>query len=161
MTKIITIFFLLIPLVFFGQSKLDTSEIRLKYSQFGQIYYFLDSEKIDINKTYFNYKEVDNISITKDTIVVYATKAICKVNLSTNIKNRKLVGLSEIYLNNSNNTTVRTKVFFIDDKVISDTSNVRIDPTFVKSISIVNEAKGITSNKPESFIYIKTKRKAK
>lgn len=161
MTKIILIFLLSIPLVSFGQSKLDTAEIRSKYSQFGQIYYFLDSEKIDINRTYFNYKEVKNISITKDTIVMYATRIVCKVNLSTNIKNRKLAGLSDIHLNNSNKTSVRTKTFIIDDKIISDTSNIRIDPTFIKSISIVNKEEGSNSNRPESFIYIKTKRKPK
>ena len=161
MTKIILVPIILFPFISFGQTNFDTTEIRLKYSQFGQLYYFLDSERIDIDKTYFNYKEIKNVSIVKDTVVMYATTPICRINLSTNIKNRKLAGLSDIHLNNSNDTTVRLKTFIIDDKIISDTSNVRIDPTFVKSISIVNEGKGLNSNRPESFIYIKTKRKVK
>ena len=152
---------MLFPVISFGQTNFDTTEIRLKYSQFGRLYYFLDFERIDINKTYFNYKEIKNVSIVKDTVVMYATTAICRINLSTNVKSRKLARLSDMHLNNSNDTIVRVKTFIIDDKIISDTSNIRIDPTFVKSISIVNEAKGGNSNRPETFIYIKTKRKAK
>jgi len=161
MTKILLVTIILFPVISFGQTNFDTTEIRLKNSQFGQLYYFLDSERIDINKTYFNYKEIKKVSIVKDTVVMYATTPICRINLSTNIKSRKLARLSDIHLNNSNNTIVRLKTFIIDDKIISDTSNVRVDPTFVKSISIVNEAKGVNSHRLESFIYIKTKRRAK
>lgn len=160
MTKIFLITILLLPGISFGQANFDTAEIRLKYAQFGQLHYFLDSERIDINKTYFNYKEIKNVSIIKDTVVKYAIMLIYRINLSSNIKNRKLFTLSDIHLNNSNGPVFRQSTFIIDNVILNDTSNVRIDPAFVKSVSIVNDEKGKISNMPESFIYIKTKRKS-
>jgi hypothetical protein len=152
---------ILFPVASFGQTNFDTTEIRLKYSQFGQLYYFLDSERIDISKTYFNYKEIKKVSIIKDTVIMYAATPICRINLSTNLKNRILASLSDIHLNNSNDTSVRPKTFIIDGKTIRDTSNIRIDPTYVKSLSIVTNSKGVNSNSPRSLIYIKTKRNTK
>ena len=156
MTRLILIAFLFYPTIFYGQLRFDTSTIATKYAKYGRLYYFLDSQRIDIDKTYFNHKNIQNFTVTKDTVTFYATTPICIINLSTKRKNIQLTSLAELYIKRSSADTSRIYKYIIDGKVIDDTSNVRIDPTFVKSISI-NNNKQMISGRPTTYFIITTK----
>jgi len=158
MKKSLILILFILPFVLLGQTKLDTTRIKLKHHFQTQPAYFLDSVNIDISKTYIDIENIESIKITKDTFFTSEIVKIGKVYITSKNKNHKWATFADFKIQKSNGDTNQPKVYIIDGNRISDTSNVRIEESFIKSINILNMAdtKGIFYEGPPKTVFVIT-----
>lgn len=90
--------------------------------------FYINSQKIDLNKTYINPRNVDSIS--KDT-------EIGAIYIYTKENKKSFSPLVEVLKKNSNYKHIRPSMIFrINNKTIYDIENITIDPTFYVYIEI-------------------------
>jgi len=158
MTRFIfsTLFF--IPLAVIGQIRFDTAQIRLRHNFQTQPTYFLDSVSIDISKTYFDVTNIAAIKVTSDTFYSDGLLKYGKVNIASKNKNYNWATLSDFKVKKTDTDTTQPRLYIIDGNLISDTTNVRIEKTYIKSIDIVNMAdtKGIYYDGKAKIIFLIT-----
>ena len=163
MTKYFNLIFFILPFSVIGQTKIDTTKIKIKNNFASQPAYFLDSSFIDMSKTYINLENIKSIEVSKDTFFQNGTLMIGKVWISSKNKTHNWATLGDIKIQKSIpvDTTLQ-KIYIIDGNLISDTTNVRIELDFIKSIDILNMAntKGIYhEGPPKTVIIVTTKHK--
>jgi hypothetical protein len=161
-TSLISILFIL-PFVIFGQTKLDTVKIKLKYSFQTQPTYFLDSVKVDLSKTYIDLTNVESIKVTKATFVDSNDLNVGKVFITSKNKKHSWLTLTNFKEMKSIPDSNSLKLLIIDGYVISDPSNVKIEASFIKKWDILNLATtGSVYCKPsEPILIITTKQLSK
>lgn len=109
---------------------------------------YLDSVEIDTAKTYL---DIDNILETKAIHTrsneVYSTHRYAAL-IIRKVPN-KLVSLGELSTRIAPKDSVR---YIINDKYITDTSNVRIEVSGIDSINVIREAEGSVIREPKPVI---------
>ena len=149
------------PFAVIGQTTIDTTKIKIKNNFTTQPAYFLDSIFIDIKKTYINIENIKSIKVSKDTFLQNGTVKIGKIFIISNNKVHNWATLGDIKIQKSITVdTNQPKIYIIDDNLISDTTNVRIEVSFIKSIDIVNMSNPRIYHEglPKTIFVITTKR---
>lgn len=165
MIKYLIIVLFILPFSVIGQTKIDTTKIKLKYNFTTQPSYFLDSIYVDISKTYIDLENIKSIKVNKDTFSYLGVLKFGKVFITSKNKNHTWATLADFKTQKTIADTVQPKIYIIDGNLISDTTNVRIEVTSIKSIDILNmaeESKQMYSGRtPNTVFLIMTKQKHK
>jgi len=140
--KIVLLTTLAIPLMCDAQTKShsDTTLIKVSdkfWAKAGAVY--LDSVETDLTKVYLNPANVQEIrKIKSDDAKLYSTNE--GVTFITRKRKDKLLSLGSL-VRQLPYDSLRPFRFVIDEKLITDTTNVRIEPTIVKNIEILRNGK--------------------
>ena len=140
MTKFLLLIFLILSITVVGQTNPDTSKIMKRYNFNSKPAYFLDSVYIDISKTFLDPENIRTIKVTKGTLFDSASKTVGKVFIFSKNVNHNWTILADFKTQKSHADTSLPKVYIIDGNLISDTSNVRLETSAIKSIDILNTA---------------------
>ena len=161
MTRLFLYFFLLLSSPSVGQTKtLPDTVTKIKVSPTfwaipGKTY--VDSIEIDISKTYLdpdNIKEIKTYKGQDATIFSEAGGAI----LITRKKKLPFISLFDIGSQKAKEDSLLPKIFIIDKKLITDTLNVRLETSVIKSIEILKDSnKGVIHDTPKKNYLIRTK----
>jgi len=158
MTKALILILFILPFVVAGQTKLDTTKIKLKHNFQTQPAYFLDSVSIDLTKSYIDLTNIESIKVSNDTFIDGNTLKIGKVFITSKNKNHNWATLADFKTTKPIADTSQAKMYIVDGLVISDTSKVRIEVSFIKSIDILNmaETPGLYHEGPPKTVFIIT-----
>jgi len=158
MTKSLIPILFILPFIVVGQKKLDTAKIKVRHNFKTQPAYFLDSLYIDIDKTYIDIENIESIIVRRDTFFNTGNLKFGKVFITSKNKNHNWATLADFKVQKSIKDANQPKVYIIDGNLITDTTNVRIEVSFIKSIDILNmaDAKGIYHEGPPKTVFVIT-----
>ena len=160
--------FLFIPLIFpaivKGQTTLSDTMAKIKVSANfwvtpGKTY--VDSIEMDMSKTYL---DPDNVMETKnykeENAIIFSE--VRGATLITRKKRQSFVSLFDISNEKTKKDSLLPITFVIDKKLITDTSNVRLEVSVIKSIEILKHSKeGFKHDPPKEVYLILTKLKGR
>ncbi|KOS06177.1 hypothetical protein AM493_09140 [Flavobacterium akiainvivens] len=112
---------------------------------------YLDSVAIDINKTFLDPDNIQSISfgVASQDSIQGAPKA---VYISRKVPS-PLTKLSTVYVKDS----VHVK-FLVDDSYIEKPEEYLIETSCIKSVSVLDNTKGVTHNPPSIILHITTRK---
>ena len=158
---IFTFLILLVVILTQGQTKIDLDKFYKIDSDRYKNEYFLDSIRIDINKIWLDPDNIKEIYVVKkgDSNIYGQNSGL--IYIISKDKKRIWTSLSEIdrqFTDTLKFKTKPSKLFLIDNKVIEDTSNVRLEITNITKIDILKDSEtGVLHDPPQIEFLITTK----
>ena len=97
--------------------------------------FYVDSQAVNLKKTYLNPDNIISMSVFKDTI---GPRSNGSIYISLKKPLHEFVSLPEAVRNNLPEMAGKKVLFIISGQVIKDTANIRIDPSFAVNMHAVN-----------------------
>jgi len=143
MKQIILIVISTLPFISKGQIRIlpDTSRIAISHNFLAKPgTYYLDSVEIDPTKVYLDPENIKDIKVLKgeDSKLFSGSQGVIVITRKTN---RKLSTLGDIARKFPADSLKQFK-FIIDDKIVTDTSKVRLEATVIKQIKVLRNTDG-------------------
>ena len=96
--------------------------------------YYIDSQAVNFTKVYLDVNNIKSLSVVKDAISVTTSGSIYITMKQPFVSFLTLANLTS----NQQLSPSEHILYIIDDKLLKDTTGVRIDPTFLSQVSVFN-----------------------
>ncbi|MFI5156051.1 MAG: hypothetical protein ACHQEM_07685 [Chitinophagales bacterium] len=142
----------------------DTSSIKNNRGVASGPAYFLDSQSIDMGKTFIDVENIESITVVKDNTFDAKDSTRGEVFITSKNKMHHWITLADFKTKNPDNAMDLPIAYAIDGKLISDTSNIRFEASIIESIDIVNSKDSNSiyyDGSPKTVFVITTKQNSK
>jgi hypothetical protein len=94
---------------------------------------FLDSVRVDLTKTYLNVQNIKDIHV-----VIVSDSINGNIYITSNDPNHSFLTLADMI--KQSNLKGSIVLFIIDDKIINDTTKIRIDSSVIKKVTVTKSS---------------------